>query len=232
MNNSSITYHSHHYFIGKRLKKSDAMKIRDVQQDIQNKNEFLEPQDKINNIYSPYIYLGYFNERIEGKLKQLILPELYAIAEKFGPLRCSLRGYSLTGQSRNYKYVGLTYETPHNYLEEIIIPYLKSYLDDYTGINLTYENIPMVPLYRLRRKKIDQFLKNNPHSTNNKGKVAFSNYRLPSIGYNKKSGSKFFDIDSIDLLRATPVTVRKGKSSLNEQLHIDTVFQIPLAGTL
>lgn len=231
MNNSSITYHSHHYFIGKRLKKADAMKIRDVQQEILNNNEFLDPIDRINNIYSPYIYLGYFNENIENKLKELLLPELFAIAEKFGPMRCPLKDYSLTGQSRNYKYVGLTYESPDRYLEDIIIPYLKDYMDKYTGTNLVYENIPMIPLYRLRHKNIEQFVKINPH-TKNDGKTVFPNIRMPNVSYNKKTQSKYIDLDSIDLLRATPVTIKKGKKSFNEALHIDSVLSIPLAGKL
>ena len=46
------------------------------------------------------------------------------------------------------------------------------------------------------------------------GKTIFTNFRLPALSYNKKLEKKYIDIDSIDLLRATPVTVRKGKSSL------------------
>jgi len=232
MNNSSITYHSHHYFIGKRLKKTEAVKIREIQQEIGSKNEFLQPQDKVNNIYSPYIYLGYFNESIENKLKRLILPSLFAVAEKFGPLRCPIKNYSLTGQSKNYKYVALTYQSPNNYLEDIIIPYLKSYLDDYTGENLQFENIPMVPLYRLKKKEIEQFVSSNPHTKNNKGKISFTEYKMPMVGYNFKTKTRYVDVDSIDLLRATPVVVKKGKKSFNEQLHIDSVLSIPLAGNL
>jgi len=231
MNNSGITYHSHHYFIGKRLKKSEAMKIRDVQQEIMNKNEILEPMDKINNIYSPFIYLGYFNENIENKLKQLLVPELFAVAEKFGPMRCPLKNFSLTGQSKNYKYVGLTFETPNNYLENIIIPYLKSYLDEYTGTNLTYEHIPMIPLYRLRKNKLGEFIKSNPH-TKNGNKTIFTNFKMPALPYNSKTKERYIDLDSIDLLRATPVVVKKGKKSFNEQMHIDSVLTIPLAGKL
>lgn len=231
MNDSSITHHSHHYFIGKRLKKSDAMKIRDVQQDIQNKNEFIEPQEKINNIYSPFLYLGYFNENIENKLKLLILPELFAIAEKFGPMRCPLNNYSLTGQSRKYKYIGLTYKSPNNYLEDIIIPYMKSYMDKYTDSDLVYENIPMIPLYRLNNKKIQEFTEINP-STKSNGKTVFTDIKFPAVGYDSKLKSKYIDIDSLDLLRATPITVKKGKKSFNEALHIDSVLSIPLAGEL
>jgi len=231
MNNSSITYHSHHYFIGKRLKKSDALKIRDVQQEIMNRNEFLQPIDRINNIYSPYIYLGYFNENIEGKLKQLLMPELSAISQKFAPMRCPLKEYSLTGQSKNYKYLGLTYDSPNNYLEGIIIPYLKSYLDEYSGLNLIYENVPMIPLFRLRKKGIEDFVKSNPH-TKNSGKTVFTDIKMPSVSYNGKTKTKYIELDSIDLLRATPLKIKKGKKSFNEQLHIDSVLSIPFYGTL
>lgn len=232
MNNSTITYHSHHYFIGKRLKKNDAVKIREVQQDILNHNDFLQPVDKINNIYTPFIYLGYFNESIEYKLNQLLVPEMFAVAEKFGSMKCFLKNYSLTGQSRNYKYVGLTYDTPNNYLENIIIPYLKSYLDKYTGVNLVYENVPMIPLFRLRKREIDEFLRMNPHSKNNKGKSVFRDIKLPELSFDSKTKQRYFYLDSIDLLRATPMVVKKGKKSFNEALHIDSVLSIPLAGQL
>ena len=231
MNDSSITHHSHHYFIGKRLKKQDAMKIREIQQDIQNKNEFIDTQDKINNVYSPYLYLGYFNENIENKLKHLLVPQLFALAEKFAPMRCPLKNYSLNGQSRRYKYLALTYESPNNYLEDIIIPYLKKYLDEITGTEVVYENVPMVPLFRLKNKLIEEFIRKNPH-TKNDGKTIFTDIKMPQVSFNRNTKQKYIDIDSLDLLRATPVTVKKGKKSFNEALHIDSILSIPLSGTL
>ena len=50
MNNSNVSHKSHHYIIGKRLKKSDAMKIKEVQQKISQNNSYLDDNTKINNI--------------------------------------------------------------------------------------------------------------------------------------------------------------------------------------
>lgn len=230
MNNSSITYHSHHYFIGKRLKKIDALKIKESQSLIQQKNLFIEPNEIINNIYTPFIYLGYFSEDVEQRLKNLLLPELFAVGEKFGPMKCPIRNFSFTGQARKFKYLGLTYESPNNYLENIIIPYLKSYTDTFTGLNLSYENIPMIPLFRLNYQKQSLFLKENQHVRDSHNKYIFTN--LPTPQLRRDEGSRFIEIDSLDLLRATPSTIKKGRKSFNEDLIIDTIISIPFDGNL
>jgi len=227
----NIQHYSHHYFIGKKLKKDDAKKIRETQQTIYEKNSYLDPEVKISNMYTPYLYLGYFNEKIEDKLKNLLLPQFFAIAEQFAPMNCHLKKYSFTGQSNNFQYLGLEYETPDKILENVIIPYLKSYMDNYTGLNLTYETIPMIPLLRLNSSKMVQFSKNNQYTKGEDGKYVFTNLPMPSVKYNKDSRDKYIEIDSIDLLRATPIDVKKGRKSFNEPLQIDVLMSIPLGGT-
>ena len=69
MNDSSVSHKSHHYIIGKRLKKQDAMKIKEIQQKVFQKNPYLDENTKINNLYTPFVYLGYFNEADEDKIK-------------------------------------------------------------------------------------------------------------------------------------------------------------------
>ena len=232
MNNSSISYHSHHYFIGKRLKKNDATKIKDSQSLVFSKNDYLSPQEKISSIYTPFIYLGYFNENIEEKLKQLLLPELFAIAEKFAPMKCNLKHYSLTGQSKKYKNFSITYETPNHNLENIIIPYIKTYVDKYTGKDLQYEDVPTIPLFTLSNKTVEQFIRKNPHTKNNNNKMIFTDYKLPQVSYDSQTKNKYITIDTIDVLRATPTIIKKGKKSFNEQMHIDSILSIPLGGQL
>ena len=73
MNNSNVSHKSHHYIIGKRLNKNDAMKIKEIQQKISQKNPYLDDKTKIGNIYTPFVYLGYFDESIEDKLKNMNL---------------------------------------------------------------------------------------------------------------------------------------------------------------
>jgi hypothetical protein len=125
----------------------------------------------------------------------------------------------------------LEYETPDNILENVIIPYLKSYMDNYTGLNLTYETIPMIPLLRLNSSKMVQFSKNNQYTKGEDGKYVFTNLPMPSVRYDKDSKEKYIEIDSIDLLRATPIDVKKGRKSFNEPLQIDVLMSIPLGGT-
>ena len=55
---------------------------------------------------------------------------------------------------------------------------------------------------------------------------------MPQVSFNRNTKQKYIDIDSLDLLRATPVTIKKGKKSFNEALHIDSILSIPLSGTL
>lgn len=221
---------SHHYFIGKRLNKDDAIKIRNMQQEIFQKNNYLQPETKVASMYTPYLYLGYFGEKVEDKLKHLLLPQFFAIAERFGPMKSHLKRYSFTGQSNNFQYLGLEYHTPDNYLENIIIPYIKSYMDNYTGLDLTYETIPMVPLLRLNANEMTKFANQNVYVKDESGKVVFTGLSMPNVKYDSSKKEKYIDIDSIDLLRATPINVKKGRKSFNEQLQIDVLMSIPLGG--
>ena len=230
MNESSVSHKSHHYIIGKRLKKQDAMKIKEIQQKIFQKNPYLDENTKISQIYTPFVYLGYFDESIEDKLKNMILPEFFAIAEKLTPLKCPLKKYTYTGQSKRFKYLGLEYDTPQNILLRVIIPFIKYYMDKYIGKNLTYEDIPMIPLYRLDNRNKEIFLDKNPYTVID-NQYNFMDIPMPSVRYDRDKKEKYIEIDSIDLIRATPTKVRSGKKTFNEQLQIDTLMSIPFNRT-
>ena len=226
MNESSVSHKSHHYIIGKRLKKNDAMKIRESQQKISEKNTYLDDNTKIGNIYTPFVYLGYFDESIEDKLKNMILPEFFAIAEKITPLKCPLKKYTYAGQSKRFKYLAIEYDTPQNILLKVIIPFIKHYMDKYIGKNLVFEDKPIIPLFRLDSRNKEIFLDKNPHSTTN-NKYDFTDIQLPNVKYDREKDERYIEIDSIDLIRATPTKVRSGKKTFNEQLQIDTLLSIP-----
>ena len=235
MNESGVSYHSHHYFIGKRLKKSDSTKIKNTQDNILRNNDFLNSDHKINNIYSPFIYLGYFREDLESKIKNLTMPLFFALGEQLSSLRIYINGYTLSSQSSQFKYLALNYEDKNGLIEKVIIPYLKKNFDTYTGVNLTYEKTPIIPLFRLNNKEQKQFLaknKNTKREIDNKIYDFFTDIKLPQAKFDKSVEKKYYDLDSIELLRATPVKVKKGKKSFNEQLQIDTLFSIPLGGNL
>lgn len=237
MNNSSVEYHSHHYLIGKRLSKDSSMKIKDLQTQLQNQYPFLTPVSRVQNIYTPFLYLGYLSESVEPKLKNLVSPQLFSLGEDLSAHRLYLNGYTFTGQSNSFKYLGLTYEDPENAIENIIIPYLKSYLDVYTEMNLLYENVPMIPLFRLNNNMQKQFLQQNQNKyemkeIGNRKYPYFNNISFPNVKYDKDAKKKFVEFDSIELLRATPIKIKKGKKSFNEQLAIDSILSIPLAGNL
>ena len=54
---------------------------------------------------------------------------------------------------------------------------------------------------------------------------------MPSVRYDRDKKEKYIEIDSIDLIRATPTKVRSGKKTFNEQLQIDTLISIPFNRT-
>jgi len=226
MNNSSVSHKSHHYIIGKRLKKNDAMKIKEIQQRISQKNPYLDENTKIGNIYTPFVYLGYFDESNEEKLKNMILPEFFAIAEKITPLKCPLKRYTFTGQSKRFKYLGLVYESPQNILLKVIIPFVKHYMDKYIGKNLVFEDVPMIPLFRLDNKNKSLFLETNPYTISD-NQLEFSDIPMPNVKFDREKDERYIEIDSIDLIRATPTKIRSGKKTFNDQLHIDTLMSIP-----
>lgn len=235
MNESGVSYHSHHYFIGKRLKKSDSNKIKNVQDNILRNNEYINLDNKINNIYSPFIYLGYFKDDIENKLKNITMPLFFALGEQLSPLKVYLNGYTLSSQSSRFKYLALNYEDKNDLIEKVVIPYLKKKFDSYTGVNLTYEKTPIIPLFRLNNKQQKNFLANNKNikkDINGKTYDFFTDLKLPQAKFDKSVQKRYYEFDSIELLRATPVKIKKGKKSFNEQLQIDTLFSIPLGGNL
>ena len=103
-------------------------------------------------------------------------------------------------------------------------------MDNYTGLDLTYETIPMVPLLRLNANEMTKFANQNVYLKDESGKVVFTGLSMPNVKYDSSKKEKYIDIDSIDLLRATPINVKKGRKSFNEQLQIDVLMSIPLGG--
>jgi hypothetical protein len=103
-------------------------------------------------------------------------------------------------------------------------------MDKYIGKNLTFEDVPMIPLFRLDNKTKEIFLENNPHTITD-NEYNFANIPIPNVKIDREKGERFIEIDSIDLLRATPVQVRSGKKTFNEQLQIDMLMSIPFHRT-
>jgi hypothetical protein len=99
-------------------------------------------------------------------------------------------------------------------------------MDKYIGKNLVFEDVPMIPLFRLDMKNKEIFLDNNPHTTID-NQYNFKDIPIPNVRYNREKDEKYIEIDSIDLIRATPTKIRSGKKTFNEQLQIDTLLSIP-----
>ena len=99
-------------------------------------------------------------------------------------------------------------------------------MDKYIGKNLTYEDVPMIPLFRLDLKNKEIFLENNPHTTTN-NEYDFMDIPMPNVKFDREKDERYIEIDSIDLIRATPTNVRSGKKTFNEQLQIDMLMSIP-----
>ena len=234
MNSSNIQHDSHHYFIGYKIKdKKDIKKIRDTQNNIFSNNLYLPIQTKINNFYTPLIYLGYFSENIETSLKKKISPLLFALGEKFSKKKLFLYNFILNSQSNQFKYLALNYKSENNIIENIFSVYLKNYLKKYMNKNILTEDIPIIPIAKFNKNQENQFSKKNKFNISNinqKNIKSFKNLKLPFTKFDKKNNKRFIIMDSIDILRATPIIVKKGKKSFNDNLQIDTLISIPLEG--
>ena len=77
-------------------------------------------------------------------------PLLFALGEKFSPKKLYFEDYILNSQSKQFKYLALQYNSENNLIEKIIINYLKNYLDRYMNKNIIVENIPIIPIARLK----------------------------------------------------------------------------------
>jgi hypothetical protein len=84
----------------------------------------------------------------------------------------------------------------------------------------------MIPLFRLDSKNKENFLSKNQHTVIN-NQYVFMDIPMPSVRYDMDKKEKYIEIDSIDLMRATPTKVRSGKKTFNEQLQVDTLMSIP-----
>ena len=98
--------------------------------------------------------------------------------------------------------------------------------------NIITENIPIIPLARLNKNQENNMLKNNKNISkifNNTKINIFTDIKIPVTNINKNNNKRYIIMDSIDILRATPVNVKKGRKSFNDQLQIDTLISIPLS---
>lgn len=235
MNNlSNISHTSHHYFIGYKIKNSkDISKFKKVQDYLFNKNNYLSNDKKLIDIYTPFVYLGYLNESVERKLSELYSPVFNAIGDKFGSKKLYFDKYILQSQSNKFKYFAINFETVNSAFHDVIIPYLKKVSDDYTEKDTLYEDIPIIPLALIDKSLERRFLNDNSHTNeeiNNRKVNVFNSFKMPTTRYNRDERKNYIEIDSIELLRATTINVKRGAKSFNDKLKVSVVMSIPLTG--
>ena len=85
--------------------------------------------------------------------------------------------------------------------------------------------ITLVQVNRSNTLRCDFF--DNWRSNNTDNQYNFTDIPMPNVKYDREKDEKYIEIDSIDLIRATPTKVRSGKKTFNEQLQIDTLLSIP-----
>jgi hypothetical protein len=199
-----------HYFIGKLLNPEDSKKLLKSQNYI-SKN--VPITNKIYNFNTKFAYLGYMDEQTMLELQNKISNVLEAISDNFGPQNCTYTRYGITGLKTTKKSIAALYDS--NNLSNIIVPYLRSYIDKITGDNSDF--YPHISLLRIDANNVNKVLLEDES-----GKNILQKTFLPD--------PNSFLIDSIDIMKGELMTKRTGLPSRYDDMNIKKISSYKLRG--
>ena len=206
-----------HYFIGFLLKSEDSRKLMGAQNyltsQLHKKNASI--LGKVTNFHTKFAYLGYLDNQTELLIRDKLNNVFEAIANKFKPLEGEMTEINLTKGIKTNKSIAIFYENKD--LENIIIPYLRSYIDKM--LDKPSEKVePHISILRVDARDTGKILEKDPKSQKNILEQTF----LPKE--NK------FIIDSIQFLRGKPKITRTGAPSKYDEMDIEIINQYQLRG--
>lgn len=193
----------HHFFIGNIFNNDNQVRLlKKIQKKLIKKYK-LKNYHWNNKFSSNLIYIGFLDEKTAYKyMDNIIVNLLKAITEKINPLQCEYLEYKIDYDKSYYK-ISLKIDDNHNYLQNIIIPYL-------------HENA-IIPIYEKK--------------TMLKPCIDLIYYKKSDKIGNKKDAIKImvptekFNIDHISLIKGTSSIVRSGTPSLHDQMSLEEVYK-------
>jgi len=231
-----MNHTSHHYFVGKLLNSQEARSGKNVQSIITKKFPLFTEDDKTSSIYTPLYYLGYYNENYEQKLLTLLDPILEAIALNYDSFNCYYKGYTFSGKNSKYSTFSLFYEDDKNIISDQIKPFLANAFTKTLNVpedQFFTEPLNVIPFFRVsnsvKNDIIAQYPNNQFELSNGNSILNFNTFPIPRDLFNKNKRMNYFNFNSIDILRATPIEVKAGRQSAIDKMKIDLIRSIPLS---
>lgn len=203
-----------HYFIGFLLKNEDARKISSTQTYLSNLLNRMDVDiiGKVLNFNTKFAYLGYLDHNSELIFKDKLNNIFEALSSKIKPNKSTYISYGITG-SKTKKSISAIYK--NEILEDVIVPYIRSYTDEMTQRTTIDDFIPHVAILRFNADDMGKIVKKDKN-----GKTLLDKIFLPKPDY--------FEIDSIQLLRGKTVITRQGAPSKYDDMNIEVIAQYKL----
>lgn len=199
-----------HYFIGKVLNQNDAKQLNGPQSFIARN---VPTVGKVFNFNTKFAYLGYMDENTILELQSKISNVLETLSDTFGPQSCTYTSFGITGLKTTKKSISILYKCDS--VEKVIVPYLRSYINKFTGDESDF--YPHVSLLRIDANDVNEVLKED-----DSGKNILEKTFIPK--------QNTFDIDSIDIIKGTPIVKRMGQPSKYDDMDMKVINRYMLRG--
>ncbi len=195
-----------HFFIGHMLNDISVIKqLFNLRKKFKNKYKMKEVHWN-NKFFVNMIYLGYFDMATANIYMEYIMtPLIKALTEKINSLNSTFTQYKLMVDTSFYN-LSVKLTDDNNILDTVIIPYL-------------FEN-GILPVYTKKKTQC------NPY-------ISLLHYKS-SIKLKSKKDIKIpvpmnvININSISLIKGTPIKYRPGTPSIHDQLNIEEVVKYNL----
>ena len=219
-----------YYFIGKMLNSSEARSVKKVKDIIIRKYGEVDREEKVVSEYTPLYMLGYYDDEYEDKLRNLLDPILSVLKNKYSPIKCFYEGVGFTDYSTYNDMISLLYTDKDNLIHNQIVPYIKKSFTETLKVpenQFDTENFLQVPLFKLNKGKKSRMLK--AYETDRITLYGltldmFSKFPIPYVSRNENTGKNYFLMNSIDLLRATPLDLKSGRKSMkSDKVRVELV---------
>lgn len=197
-----------HFFIGNIFKNDEQIKfLKKVQKKLRFKYGLKDFQFN-NKFFTNLIYLGYFDyDTATIYMDNIMTPLLESISNNFNVLKCEYMNFNLDFDNVFHN-ISIDIKDTHNYLVDIIIPYL-------------YNNA-ITPIYDKEYKKHHPFI----NILYYKDSTRIKNVDNIKIELPKNT----FKIDHLSLIKGTPYKYRAGMPSIHDQLILEEIeeYHYPL----
>jgi len=201
-----------HYFIGKLLNSNDAQKLTGKQNYLSRN---LPVTNKVINFNTKFAYLGYLDDNTMLDLQDKLNNVFEALTKTFQPFNCEYTQYGISGLKSTKKSVSVLYNNSE--VSNVIVPFIRHYTNQITEDDSDF--YPHVALLRFDASDYSKVVS----AKDKKGLPLLETTFLPEPAY--------FTVDSIDIMKGTPLVRRSGPSSKTDDMDISVIHRYKLGSS-